>query len=223
MNTANRFARAFLAAAAIAAITAVPQLRAQAPVAATAQSAQPGSLFIKIIDGEGALNDIRARTAREPIVEVDDQNHKPVAGALVLFSLDKSGSSYASFAGMPSVSVETDTAGRAVGTGFQITGRKGTYNIRVQAKYGALIAMSAILESNVDVVASDNGASTAARGISHKKIWIVSSVLAAGAIAGIIIASQQSSPATIAAGTGTVGAPAVNHAGIHFQLHLPHR
>ncbi len=55
------------------------------------EPAAPNRIFIQIIDGEGALNDIRSRTAREPIVEVDDENHKPIAGALVLFSTPRLG------------------------------------------------------------------------------------------------------------------------------------
>lgn len=226
MNTNKGFAHSFLVAAiAIAAITTVTQARAQAAPGETAsQSSQPGSLFITVIEGEGALNDIRTRAAREPIVEVDDENHKPVAGALVLFSLDKSGSSFANFSGISSVSVQTNAAGRAVATGFQITQRKGTYNIHVQAKYGGLTAEGVIAESNMAVSSSGGGAAPSAVGVfSHKKLWIVSGVLA-GAVAGIVIATRSSSPNTILTGTGTVGAPAsVSRGGLRFQLHLPQR
>ena len=57
----------------------------QAEVAA--DGAPPQDLQIVILDGEGALNNIQARTAREPIVQVQDHNHKPVAGASVLFAI----------------------------------------------------------------------------------------------------------------------------------------
>ena len=30
------------------------------------------------VEGDGAINNIRQRTAREPIVQVEDENHKPV-------------------------------------------------------------------------------------------------------------------------------------------------
>lgn len=226
MNTGKGFAHSFLVAAiAIAAITTVMQVRAQAAPGETAsQSSQPRSLFITVIEGEGALNDIRTRAAREPIVEVDDENHKPVAGALVLFSLDKSGSSFANFSGISSVSVQTNAAGHAAATGFQITQRKGTYNIHVQAKYGGLTAEGVIAESNLAVSSSGGAAPSAVSAFSHKKLWIVSSVLVAGAVAGIVIATRSSSPTTISTGTGTVGAPAsVSRGGLRFQLHLPQR
>jgi hypothetical protein len=108
-----QFAYRFLAALMVATTAAVCATGgAQTPSnAAVGGADQPKTLFITIVEGEGALNDIRTRMAREPIVEVDDENHKPVAGALVLFSLDNAGGSpYATFAGSPTYSVEPDAA-----------------------------------------------------------------------------------------------------------------
>jgi hypothetical protein len=193
----------------------------QAP-AATGGEDQPKGLLITILEGEGALNDIRARTAREPIVEVDDENHKPVAGALVLFSLDNGGGSpFATFAGSPTVSVETDAAGRAVGKGFQATQRKGNFQIKVHVSKGQLQADAVIAETNV--TALDSAGSTGKRVglLSSKKLyWILGGAAAGGAAAGIVLAMQQSRT-TITPGTGTVGAPAAI-GGIRIQLHGHH-
>ena len=65
----------------LAVLIAIPA----APVA-EAQNVAP-MLNIVIVEGDGAINNIRQRTAREPIVQVEDQNHKPVAGAAVVFAL----------------------------------------------------------------------------------------------------------------------------------------
>jgi hypothetical protein len=222
MKTAYKVSRSLLIVA--MAVAVLPRAQAQAASAVSAAEAgQPKSLLITIVEGEGALNDIRTRTAREPIVQVDDENHKPVAGALILFSLDKTGTPYANFGGAPSLSVHTDAAGRAVASGFQITQRKGSYKISVQATFGLLVAVAVINETNITEAAPGSTAPAAVGGISHKKvIWIASGVLAAGAIAGILIATKGSSPTTVSTGTGTVGAPAVVR-GIRFQLHAPHR
>ena len=56
---------------------------------ATAQVAP--MLNLVVIEGEGAVNNIRQRTAREPIVQVEDENHRPVAGAVVVFMLPSNG------------------------------------------------------------------------------------------------------------------------------------
>ena len=51
----------------------------------------PMKLNIVIVEGDGAINNIRQRTAREPIVQVEDENNMPVAGATVYFLLPESG------------------------------------------------------------------------------------------------------------------------------------
>jgi hypothetical protein len=187
----------------------------------TAAAGQPKALFITILDGEGALNDIRARTAREPIVEVDDENHKPVAGALVLFSIDSNGSStpLADFAGSQTLSVQTGADGRAVGHGFQVTRATGKFDIRVHASVGAAVAEVVIAETNVSSL-SHAAAERRVSLLGHKKAnWIIASVIAGGVIVGVAIASQQSAT-TVTPGTGNVGPPPAVAHGIRIPLHL---
>lgn len=196
----------------------------QAPAVVEPATGRPKALFINIIEGEGALNDIRTRTAREPIVEVDDENHKPVAGALVLFAIDNggSGSPFATFSGANTLAVQTDAAGRAVARGFQVTQHKGPYKINVRATKGELQADSVILQSNIEVLFSPSGApAPAAVGAAHHAHWgwIIGGIAAAGAAAGIVIATHgSSSPTTVTPGSGTVGAPAAI-GGIRIPLH----
>lgn len=194
----------------------------QAPGSVTPAAGQPKGLFITIIEGEGALNDIRTRTAREPIIEVDDENHKPVAGVLVLFAIDNSGGSspFATFSGANTVSVTTDSAGRAAGRGFQITQLKGQYKINVRATKGELQADSVILQTNIEAALSPSGApTTAAVAAHHHWGWIIGGVAVAGGVVGIVIATHgSSSPTTITPGGGTVGAPAAV-GGVRLQLH----
>ena len=195
---------------------------AQAPEVVAPAAGQPKALFINIIEGEGALNDIRTRTAREPIVEVDDENHKPVAGALVLFAIDNGGNSspFATFSGANSVSVETDAAGRAAGRGFQITQNKGPYKINVHVSKEQLEADGVIAVSNIEAAVSPGGVQTTAAVVAHHHWgWIIGGIAAAGAAAGIVIATHSSSsPTTVTPGTGTVGAPAAI-GGIRIPLH----
>ena len=67
-------------------LLAVPDVARAAP-----QAPAPAKLNIVIVEGEGAINNIRQRTAREPIVQVEDENRRPVAGAAVLFLLPEDG------------------------------------------------------------------------------------------------------------------------------------
>src|SRR5262245_11661981 len=112
MLFASRIARIVRSSTAVLAVASLlsTSLLAQAP---------PASLQITIIDGEDAINNIRTRIAREPIVQVEDENHKPVAGAIVLFELPKSGPSGAFPGGARTLSVTTDSQGRAVARGLK--------------------------------------------------------------------------------------------------------
>ena len=60
---------------------------------ASAQAQVAPMLNLVVIEGEGAINNVRQRTAREPIVQVEDSNHRPVAGAIVTFTLPGRGAS----------------------------------------------------------------------------------------------------------------------------------
>src|ERR1700694_4342263 len=81
------------------------------PLSAQADS---GKLNLVIVEGEGAINNVRQRTAREPIVQVEDENHKPVAGAAVVFTLPSQGAGGAFGGGAQSLTVVTNNQGQAI-------------------------------------------------------------------------------------------------------------
>src|SRR6266704_4620933 len=101
------------------------------PVPALAQD--QGGLNIVIVEGEGAINNIRQRTAREPIVQVEDENHKPVAGAAVVFLLPDHGASGVFANGSRTLTVISDAQGRAVAHGFRPNNVNGNLQMRVTA------------------------------------------------------------------------------------------
>lgn len=171
----------------------VPPLGAQD----AAQGPVPTKLNIEIIEGDGAVNNIRLRTAREPIVQVTDENHKPVAGALVLFTTPGKGAS-GLFNGANTLSVTTDAQGRAVAQGFQSNAIKGKFQIRVDASYRGVHAQRTLGQANAG----------AALGLTAKILIITA--IAAGAAAGGIIAANSgggTKPTIITAGPPTVGGP----------------
>jgi hypothetical protein len=176
-----------------------PGASAQAPVA---------KLNLVIVEGEGAINNIRQRTAREPVVEVQDENHKPVAGALILFELPTRGASAEFPGGSHSLSVTSDAQGRAVARGLTPNASKGQYQIHVTASYGGITATAVIAQSNAE---AGPGSSTSAG--SGKLIAILA--VAGAAVAGGVYwathtggGNSANTPATtIAAGAGTVGPP----------------
>ncbi len=94
-----------------------------------------GGLNIVVIEGEGAINNIRQRTAREPIVQVEDRNRKPVAGAAVVFMLPDTGASGVFPNGSRTLTVMTDENGRAAARGLRPNSVRGEMKIRVNASH----------------------------------------------------------------------------------------
>jgi hypothetical protein len=77
-----------------------------------------------------------AAPAREPIVQVEDENHKRVAGAVVLFTLPTQGAGGAFANGVHTLTTATNGQGQAIARGFQANGAKGSYQMRVNAPAG---------------------------------------------------------------------------------------
>src|SRR5258708_12145826 len=84
---------------------------------ASAQDAP--KLFINIVEGEGTLNNVKQRVNREPIVQVEDENHKPVASAAVVFFLPTTGPGGVFANGSQTLTVTTDNLGRASAKGIR--------------------------------------------------------------------------------------------------------
>jgi hypothetical protein len=171
----------------------------------------PGDLQILVIGGEGSINNVKQRTAREPVVEIRDRNNRPVAGAVVLFEAPRNGASGSFIGGSPTLRVTTDAQGRAAGQGFRPNQTGGNFSLQVTATYQGATATASIHMSNMVAAGAATGAGIAAHG---KLIGILIGVGAAAA-AGTAYAATHSggsssstpaaAPTTISAGAGTVG------------------
>src|SRR5438045_133835 len=123
----------------------------------------PTALNIVIVEGEGAINSVRQRVAREPVVQVEDENHKPVAGAAVTFLLPNQGAG-ASFAnGARSLTVLTDDKGQAVARGLRPNNVNGQYQVRVNASFRGQTANTTINQSNALTAAAAGAAGISAK------------------------------------------------------------
>ena len=175
------------------------------PAAGQTQQPPPAKLNIVIIEGDGAINNVRQRTAREPIVQVEDENHRPIAGAAVLFTLPDSGPSGVFEGGVRTITVKADRAGRAVANGYKVNNVEGKFQIKVQASYRGVIGNAVIAQSNAVLTGG-----ALHHGLSGKMIAILAAVGGAAAV-GIVLARRSSSSGgrttTISAGTPTVGGP----------------
>jgi hypothetical protein len=182
----------------LCALLAVPPLTVRA-----AQAEPPTQLNIVIVEGDGAVNNLRQRVVREPIVRVEDQNHKPVAGAAVSFLLPGNGAGGTFANGSKLLTATTDANGQAVARGIKVNNVSGQYKIQVTASVGTLTATAAI--SQVNAAAAAAAAGTA---LSTKLIVVLAIAGAAAAGAAIALTRGGGQTATaLSPGTATVVAP----------------
>ncbi|MCS7025385.1 MAG: hypothetical protein NZV14_11335 [Bryobacteraceae bacterium] len=174
---------------------------------------ESGGLKIVVVQGEGAKNNIRSRTATAPVVEVRDSSDKPVSGAEVVFQLPSAGPSGNFYGWLKMQTVKTDENGRAAATGYTPNDEEGRFNIKVVASSGNATTSAVIAQSNV----SNGNAGSSARS-SRPGWWKWAAVLGGAAVAGGVVAATRggstssaatatSRPISIGAGAITVGGP----------------
>jgi hypothetical protein len=175
---------------------------------ARAQDDQAG-LRIVIVEGEGVLNNVKLKTLKPVLVEIQSDG-KPAPGASVTFILPNQGPSGTFLNGSATSTVNTDAQGRATSSAINPTGATGAMPIRITASYNGQTANATVHQTNVTGVSSSGG------GISRgTKIFIVVAIAGAAVGAGVALGRGSSSnPATppppaivITAGTPTVGGP----------------
>jgi hypothetical protein len=171
-----------------------------------------GQLNIVIVEGDGAVNNARQRVARDPIVQVEDENRKPVAGAAVVFLLPNQGAGAAFPNGARSLTVLTDAKGQAAARGLQANRLAGQYQLRVTASASGQTASASIGMSNVAAAAAGAGAATSLGAM--KWLLIVGAVGGAAAATGVAVSNGGAAPppvgprpTVVTPGTPTVGAP----------------
>jgi hypothetical protein len=170
----------------------------------------PAGLQIVIVEGEGALNNIKQRVTRDPIVQVEDEGHKPIAGASVVFTLPNQGPGGTFDNGTNTLTTMTNNQGQAVARGIRFNNQVGSMQIRVTASFGGQTATAVITQTNLIGTSGGGGGG----GSSTK--WLIILGVAGAVAAGVIVATHgSSSPSTpppvptvtITPGPPTVGAP----------------
>ncbi len=191
--------------------------------------AKPSKLNIVIIEGDGAINNVKQRVAREVIVQVNDENDRPVAGGAVAFLLPTSGPSGLFSNGANVLNVTTNAAGRATAE-FTPNAVSGTFQINVNASFQGQVSNIVISQTNGLSAASATASEAATgegsgTGISATTIAIVAAAVA-GAVAVAVVAhgKDNKKPAPLpgttaptisigAVGTPTIGTPGFQPAG----------
>ena len=174
---------------------------------------QAGGIKIVAVQGEGAINNIRAKTATQPVVEVRDDQDKPIPGAEVVFQLPAAGPGGVFNGWMRNQTARTNEQGQAAASGLAPNDEEGRFNIKVTATSGTKTGTLIMGQSNAR---GPHGDSAKAKS-SRKKLWITLAVLgAAGIIGGVVAANGNddsssgtttSVPVTVSPGPVTIGGP----------------
>lgn len=164
---------------------------------------QATELHLAIVEGDGAVNNLRARTSRVPIVQVTDQNHRPVVGAVVSFQVIENGAGGAFKSGAAFKTV-TDGKGLAKAVGFRPNAVPGSFQIHVAASFQGHLATAVITQTNV--LASTAPAAGATAGVSSTASGGSAASSAAGGAAG---AGGAGAAGAAAAGISTGGIVAI--------------
>ena len=128
---------------------------APAPAQAVPQLPVEQSLKILVLAGNGEQNDLERRVMAPLVVQVVDQNERPVEGADVVFRFPISGPSATFAGGKSSVTVRTNGVGQAAAVNWMANGQVGTFQVHVNASYGNQVGETTVSMTNVTRVVED--------------------------------------------------------------------
>jgi hypothetical protein len=158
-------------------------------------------LRIVVVEGEGAINNIKQRVNRSPVVRVEDVNRRAVEGVAVVFSLPAQGPSGTFPNGSRTLTTNTDAQGQASAVGIRPNNLSGELQIRVTASFQGQAASAVITQTNAELAGSSKGLSGTA------KVLIIVAI-AGGAVAGGVVAATRGGSSSSGGGGGGGGTPA---------------
>jgi hypothetical protein len=167
------------------------------------------SLRVIALAGNGEHNDLERRTMAPVVVNVLDQNGRPVEGAAVVFRFPLNGPGASFSNGEKARTTRTNADGQAAAVDWMADNGVGRFQVRVTASRGNELGEATISMANVTRITEEmtKGKSKSAWSSRWVKVAIVAG--AAGAAAGIVLATRGGSAPTISASPGspTIGGP----------------
>ena len=167
------------------------------------EPARSTTLKLVVLEGEGAINNIRLRRAKEPVVRVVDENSAPVKGASVTFLLPDMGPAGEFAGGVRSLAVIADEKGEAAGRGLMPNKIPGSFKIRVVASYRGQSVSGVVNQTNAEPGGAEHG--------FPKKLLVIGAIAGAAA-AGVAFAAGGhggGSPATPTPAAGPTSQPGI--------------
>ena len=148
---------------------------------------------IEVLEGDGAINNIRLHRAKEPVVRVVDQDGHPIPNVAVTFLLPGKGASGTFANGQTTLTLMSDDDGRAVGHGLKPNGSAGQFEIRVTTSFEGQAATANVTQTNAEP----------AQGGGSSKTLLIIALIGGAAAAGAAVALKGKSSASTTTITST--------------------
>jgi hypothetical protein len=160
---------------------------------AIAQTA-PARIDVVVMAGDGITTNIRTRVTRDPVVKIEDDDHRPVDGAAVVFALPVSGTSGEFSGGAKTLTVVTAKDGLATAHGLKTNEIPGQLQIYVMASYQGLRARG-LINQIVEVAPGTPVVAPQVRSSKSggKLKWVLLGIAAAGGAGAAIYFTRHSS------------------------------
>jgi hypothetical protein len=189
------------------------------------QPGQPAStlpvvqgLKMVILAGKGEMNDLERHVMAPLVVEVLDQNDRPVEGAEVVFRFPINGPGAVFPGGKTSQTSRTNGQGQAAAMNWTANNQVGAFDVHVTASYGNQSGETTVSMSNVNRIVEENK-KTQKNANWWSPRWVKLAILGGtvALAAGVVLATRGGSSAatttaapptiTITPGPPTVGGP----------------
>jgi hypothetical protein len=207
---ANRWLPLFLAVLLALPSTAAGQ--SQTPVAAAGPSSTTQSLKVIPLAGNEEMNDLQRRIMAPLVVQVLDQDSRPVEGADVTFRFPVMGPSALFSDQKNSATVRTNADGQASAVGWIANGMTGRFQLQVTASRGNELGTAVLFMTNVTTISAETRKKPKSVWSSKwTKIAIVAG--AAAIVVGVVLATRGGSSTSTATApitiTGVPGFPTI--------------
>ncbi len=164
-----------------------------------------GAIQIRVLAGDGGINNINSNVAVEPVIEVVDSTGKPVAKATVTLRAPASGPSVTFFGASRVSTLTTDDEGRVRVTGMVPNTMEGSFQIEVEAEFNNMTAASSITQANAVAPGEPR---PKRRGIGWRMIAAISAAATVGIVAAALRGDSETvTPTSIRIGSVGVTTP----------------
>jgi hypothetical protein len=195
----------------VARLVLAPMAAAQTPAPSPQPLPLPTVQDLRVVPlaGSGGVNDLERKIMSPLVVQVLDQESRPIEGAQVVFRFPLNGPSATFPNQQTSQTTRSNADGQAAATGWMANNHAGTFQVQVTATRGNEIGQASISMTNATRILDESRGKTKHWWSSKTaKILLIAGV--AGTVAAVVLATRGGNgvrTVTASPGAPTIGAP----------------